>query len=121
MPKLKLNGARVMILTPIAGFMALMFAGPGTMILLAAAPSSTKLLGKVVCPAGTSMNARWVRYSYSRLGQSNLEITCASENGRAPSESTWWFAKLFGVYFVLLLLPAFYLSLVTKLTIARKP
>ena len=109
------------MLTLIAGFIALMFAGPGTMILLAAAPSSIKLLGKVVCPAGTIMNARWVRYSYSRPGQSNLEITCGSEDGRVTSDGTWWFAKLFGVYFVLLLLPAFYLSLVTKLTIARKP
>jgi hypothetical protein len=120
MPKLRLNGARVVILTLIAGFFALMFAGPGTMILLAAAPSSAKVLGAVVCRTGTSINARWVRYSYSRPGQSNLEITCDTEDGRPSSENTWWFAKLFGLYFVLLLLPVFYLSLVSEATITPK-
>jgi hypothetical protein len=91
-----------------------MFAGPGTMILLAAAPSSAKVLGAVVCRTGTTMNARWVRYSYSRPGQSNLEMTCETEDGRASGESTWWFAKLFAFYFVLLLFPVFYLSLSSR-------
>jgi hypothetical protein len=57
------------------------------------------------------MNARWVRYSYSRPGESSLEITCAGEDRRASVESTWWFAKLFGLYFSALLLPLLYVFL----------
>jgi hypothetical protein len=111
MPKLKLNGARVVILALVALFFAVMIAGPGTMLALAVAPGSANLIGKVVCPTGTNMRARWVRYSYSRPGQSNFEISCGPEGGPVSNESTWWFPKLFVVYFGLLLLPAFYLSL----------
>jgi len=65
MPKFIISRTRAVVPLLLAGFIALMSAGPGTIILLAAAPSSVKLLGRVVCPAGASMNARWVRYSYS--------------------------------------------------------
>ena len=100
----------------LAGFLALMLAGPGTMILLSAAPRTVKLLGKVVCPSGTNMSARWVRYTSSRPGQSNFEIECNSEDGRITSQNTWWFLKLFGFHFMLLLLPVFSLSFVREAT-----
>ena len=111
MPKFKLTPARVVLPVLIAGFIALMFAGPGTIILLAAAPGSVKPLGKIVCPAGSRMNARWVRYSYSRPGESNLEIKCADENGSELADSPRWLTKLFSLYFCLLLLPMLYVSL----------
>lgn len=114
MPKIKFNRARAVILALVAVFIALMIAGPGTMLMLAAVPGSAKLFGKVVCPAGTSMNARWVRYSYHKPGESNLDITCDREAGSSSNQSTWWFPKLFAVYFGLLLLPVFYLSLTRK-------
>lgn len=60
------------------------------------------------------MNVRWVRYSYSKPGESNLEITCAGEVGGTGNDSTWWFMKLFGLYFLLLLVPLLYLSLTWK-------
>ncbi len=111
MPKFKLTPARVVLPVLIAGFIALMCAGPGTIILLAAAPGSVKPLGKIVCPAGSRMNARWVRYSYSRPGESNLEITCADENGSAAAESPRWLTKLFSLYFCLLVLPLLHVAL----------
>ena len=116
MDRLKLNGARAVMLTLLAGFLALMVAGPGTMILIAVAPPSVNLLGKIICPIGTRMSARWVRYTYSRPGQSNFEIQCNSEDGGVTSENTWWFAKLFGFYFVLLLIPVFSLSFFREAT-----
>jgi hypothetical protein len=97
-----------------AGFIALMCAGPGTMILLAAAPSSAGLLGKIVCPSGSNLNARWVRYSYSKPGESNLEMTCIKEDGDPLKGHTWWFIKLFGAYFCVLFIPLLFLSLKSK-------
>ena len=111
MPRFALSKARVVLPVLIAGFIALMSAGPGTIILLAAAPSSVKPLGTIVCPAGATMNARWVRYSYNRPGESNLEITCAAENGETLGESPRWLTKLFGLYFSVLLIPLLYFSL----------
>ena len=121
MPKFTLSKARVVLPVLIAGFIALMFAGPGTIILLAAAPNSVKPLGKVVCPAGARMNARWVRYSYSRPGESNLEITCAGENGETLGESPRWLTKLFGLYFSLLFLPLLYFSLTREGNATQSP
>ena len=94
-----------------AGFIALMCAGPGTMILLAAAPSSAGLLGKIICPSGSKLNARWVRYSYSKPGESNLEMTCTNEDGDPLKGHTWWFIKLFGAYFCVLFIPLLFLAL----------
>ena len=111
MPNFKLNKGRVLLAAFAAGFIALMCAGPGTIILLTAAPESVKLLGKVVCPAGTSMRARWERYGYSRPGESNLEITCADESGESSKGNAWWFPKLFGLYFSLMLVPLLYVTL----------
>ena len=111
MPKFKSSKVRVLLAAFTAGFIALMCAGPGTIILLSAAPGSVKLLGKFVCPAGASMEARWVRYSYSRPGESNLEITCADESGESPEGGAWWFPKLFGLYFSLLIVPLLYVTL----------
>lgn len=98
----------------VAGFLSLMCAGPGTLILVAVAPSSVTLLGRIICPAGTNMDARWVRYSYNRPGESNLEVACVDGSGKPPGESrTWWFLKLSSFYFVLFLLPLLLISLTT--------
>src|SRR6478672_10963607 len=90
-PMSSVKTTRTVLSAIAAGFVALMCAGPGTMILLAAAPSSAGLLGKLICPSGSKLNARWVRYSYSKPGDSNLEMTCTNEDGDPLQGHTWWF------------------------------
>lgn len=110
MPKFRFSKPRIFLPVLLSLFLAIMMAGPGTLILLAAAPSSVNLLGKVVCPTASRMEARWVRYSYSRPGESSLEVACVGEEaGQASDSRPQWFLKLLGFYFVLFLIPLLYL------------
>ena len=112
MPNFTLSKARVLLSLIVAGFLSLMCAGPGTLILVSTAPSSVPLLGRIICPAGTNMEARWVRYSYSKPGESNFEIVCVGGSGKTPNESRpRWFLKLSGFYFVAFFLPLLYIFL----------
>jgi hypothetical protein len=120
MPTFKFSKSRFLLSAFVSLFLALISAGPGTLILLVAAPGSVNLLGKVVCPAPSRMEARWVRYIYSKPGESNLEVVCVGGGIDNISESRpRWFLKLIGFYFVLFLLPLLYVSVTSRVVPRR--
>lgn len=108
MPKFKWSKWRILIPAFVAGFLAIMCAGPGTLLV----PAAVKMTGSVVCRQGAEIEYRRVRYGYHRPGESAVEVRCVDRDGR-HSEDVFGRAvlALFGVYFVLFFAPLLFLSL----------
>ena len=113
MPKFTWSKWRVLIPALIAGFFAIMCAGPGILIL----PASARLTERIVCPQGANIEYRRVRYSYHRPGESTLEINCVDQSGKRSEDVAGpVILTLFGIYFV----PFFVLLLFLTLTAAAR-
>ena len=103
MPTLIWSKWRVLGPALAAGFLAIMCAGPGTLVV----PAVARLTAPVVCPRGSEIRYDRVRQSYQRPGEvSSIQVNCVSPVGeRSDDVFGRVFLTLSGAYFVLFFLP----------------
>lgn len=109
MPAPTFSISRIVATAVIAGFFALMLAGPGSLIV----PATLKLTSPLVCPAGSGIGYKRVRYAYQRPGESSLEVNCVRDDGTRASDDIFGkaFLALSGIYFLILFITLLLLSL----------
>ena len=90
-----------------SGLVALTFAGMGSGITQAFVPDfNTDLVDWLVCPQGTTLEYREVRYSYHRPGEAAIVISCVTEDGvRYENLEFQYLLAVVGTYFFACFVP----------------
>lgn len=95
--------SRIVIAALIAGVVAIIAAGPGTLLV----PSAVRLTEPIVCGEDARIEYRIVRYIRRAPGefssQSSLDVSCVAHAGGASRDvNLESMFTLFGIYFVVL-------------------
>lgn len=95
--------SRIVIAALIAGVVAIIAAGPGTLLV----PSAVHLTEPIVCGKDARIEYRIVRYTRQAPGefssQSSLDVSCVAHAGGASRDvNLQSLFALFGIYFVVL-------------------
>ena len=95
--------SRLLVTVLPAGFVAIMLAGPGTLIISLIAPDFLRVTEKVVCPQGKGQ-ILWRDNSYGSTRSTEMLMYCLDAEGVRSKETVTLPAigLLFGVYFVVL-------------------
>lgn len=101
----------------IAAFFGLTFGG----VAAAVAPDfHFDFVGDFVCPDGTTLEYRQVRYSYHQPGEYTIEASCVDAEGQATEGQVFKaIGAIMGLYFLACFTPLFILGLVFSGVIIR--